>query len=63
MAKVGLPQCDKLQPNYLTVVEVLELLDACQTERKRAVVLVLLARDLRATELVNLNGSEAVEGS
>jgi len=63
MAKVGLPQCDKLQPNYLTVVEVLELLDACQTERERAVVLVLLARDLRATELVNLNGSEAVEGS
>ncbi len=58
MAKVGLPQRDKLQPNYLTADEVLKLLDACHTERERAVMLVLLDTDLRATELVNLNGGD-----
>ncbi len=58
MAKVGLPQRDKLQPNYLTAVEVLKLLAACQTERECSVVLVLLDTGLRATELVNLNGGD-----
>ncbi|MEZ4870430.1 MAG: tyrosine-type recombinase/integrase [Caldilineaceae bacterium] len=56
MAKVGLPQRDKLQPNYLTADEVLRLVDACQTERERAIVLMLLDTGLRATELCNLDG-------
>lgn len=58
MAKVVLPQRDKLQPNYLTVAEVLKLLDACETERERTVVLILLDTGLRATKLVNLNGGD-----
>lgn len=58
MAKVGLPQRDKLQPTYLTVGEVLKLLDGCETERERAVLLVLLDTGLRATELVTLDGSD-----
>lgn len=58
MAKLKLPQRDKLQPNYLTVAEVLQLLNACETERERAVVLMLLDTGLRATELVNLNGDD-----
>lgn len=56
MAKVGLPQRDKLLPNYLTVPEVTKLLNVCESERETAILLMLLDTGLRATELVNLNG-------
>lgn len=58
MAKVAMPQRDKLKPNYLTATEVHKLLTACESERETAVLLVLLDTGLRATELVNLNGGD-----
>lgn len=58
MAKVAMPKRDKLKPNYLTVTEVTKLLKACEAERERAILLMLLDTGLRATELINLKGSD-----
>lgn len=56
MRNITMPKRDKLLPNYLTVTEVTRLLDACETERERTLLLVLLDTGLRATEVCNLNG-------
>lgn len=56
MRNVALPKRDKLLPNYLTPEEVTRLLDACETERERTLLLVLLDTGLRCTEACNLNG-------
>lgn len=56
MRNVAMPQRDKLLPNYLTPEEVTRLLDACETERERTLLLVLLDTGLRCTEACNLNG-------
>ncbi len=55
MRNVALPQRDKLLPNYCTAEEVTRLLDACVTERERALILLLLDTGLRATEVCKLD--------
>ena len=56
MRNVAMPKRDKLLPDYLTADEVTRLLDACETERERTLILVLLDTGIRCTEACNLNG-------
>ena len=56
MRKVALPKRDKLLPDYLTAEEVTGLLDACETAREKAAIMILLDTGLRASEFCALNG-------
>ena len=55
MQRVPMPKQDYAAPIVLSGEEVRRVLDACQNERDRAVVLVLLDSGVRASELIALN--------
>lgn len=55
MATVTMPRVEKKLPTSFTEAEAQAILDACTTERDRALVLVLLDTGVRAAEVLALN--------
>ena len=55
---VRMPQLPKTVPPALSVEDARALLDACETERDKAIVLFLLDTGLRAAELIALDGAD-----
>jgi integrase/recombinase XerD len=53
-----MPQLPKTVPPALSVEDARALLDACETERDKAIVLFLLDTGLRAAELIALDGAD-----
>jgi len=58
MDKVAMPRVSKEILTSLVEEDVTHLLDACNSARDKAIVLVLLDTGLRASELVNLDGKD-----
>lgn len=57
-AKVAMPVLPNKKLPAFTVDEIRAVVDACETERERAIVLMLLDTGLRAAELVSLSGGD-----
>lgn len=58
MRKVKMPTVDREIKGAFTPEEVRRLLEACETQRDRAIVMALLDTGLRASELLALNNSD-----